>query len=88
MLSSSFDIGEFIDKVKGHSDQEIIYMADQEATQAERHLYKHCNADSCDTARSYVLLLKDIVMYMRHGIQTRSARMLDLTPLQAAGRDC
>jgi hypothetical protein len=41
MLSESFDISEFISKVKGQSELEIIHMADLEATEAERHLYKH-----------------------------------------------
>ena len=53
MLSSSFDISEFIDKVKGHSDQEIIYMADREATAAERYVHQHkCKSDSDRTIKA------------------------------------
>ena len=88
MLSSSFDISEFIRKVKGHSNQEIIYLADQEATAAERYLYKckRCRnaeeeADECTNLRQYTLLLKDFVLYMRHGVLTRSVRELDVSLL-------
>ncbi|MGD8833422.1 MAG: hypothetical protein PVI54_12260 [Desulfobacteraceae bacterium] len=78
MLSSSFNICEFIDKVKGHSDQEIIFMADQEATKAERHLYKNYPEKQLEYARSYVALLKDVILYMRHGIRTQAVRRIDL----------
>ena len=69
MLSSSFDICEFIENAKGHSEQEIICLADREATHAERHMYKFAKTQNCDTARGYAMLLKDIVLYMRHGIR-------------------
>lgn len=78
MLSSSFDIYEFIDKVKGHSGQEIIYLADQEATEAERHLYKKQPVETGEHASNYVMLLKDVVLYMRHGIQTQAVRQIEL----------
>lgn len=86
MLSSSFDICEFIDKVKDHSEQEIIYLADQEATEAERSLYKHGHKGNNEDARSYVMLLKDIVLYMRHGVQTHAVRQIDLANLDALVR--
>ena len=86
MLSTSFDISEFIRKVEGHSDQKIILLADQEATAAERYLDKHrqCssaerNAEDCINVREYVSLLKDFVLYIRHGILTRLVRELDVT---------
>ncbi len=88
MLSSSFDISEFIDKAKGHSGQEIIIMADREATAAERLAVKSCRGNTCDKAREYALLLKDVVLYMRHGILTHSARRLDLAQIQPCGRYC
>ena len=95
MLSSSFDISEFITKVKGHSDQEIIYLADQEATAAERYLYKHdkcrkqqSKVQNCDEVRNYAVLLKDFVLYMRHGILTHSIRQLDLALPETIQRQC
>ena len=88
MLSSSFDIHEFIEKAKGHSDQEIIYMADLEATEAERYLYKQPETTDDESANSYVTLLKDVVLYMRHGIRTHAVRQVDLQALKFEGKAC
>lgn len=88
MLSSSLDISEFINKVKGRSDQEIIYMADQEATAAERLYFKPGAGDQRVEARNYAILLKDVVLFMRHGILTHSARQFDLDQVKAAGKIC
>lgn len=95
MLSSSFDILEFIKKVKGHYDREIVYLADQEATAAERYLYKHTNSqrptsalDDCADVRYYIVLLKDFVLYMRYGILTQSVRQLDLALPDSIGGKC
>lgn len=92
MLSSSFDISEFIRKVEGRSSKEVIYLADQEATAAERYIYQHkkCrqthdDSDTCGDARKYAVLLKDFVQYMRYGVLTHSVRGLDLTPLGPRG---
>ena len=81
MLSASFDIYEFIDKVMGRSDQEIIYMADLEATAAERHFYKCSKNGNSENAGSYVALLKDVVLYVRHGVRTHAIRRIDLPRL-------
>lgn len=88
MLSSSFDIYEFIEKVKGHSGQEIIYLADQEATEAERHLFKQCPVENGEHASNYAMLLKDVVLYMRHGIQTHAVRQIDLACMDADAANC
>lgn len=79
MLSSSFDICEFIDKVKDHSKQEIVYLAHREATEAECHLYKDNLKENNEVARSYAIPLKDIVLYMRHGVRTRAVKQIDLS---------
>ena len=88
MLSESFDISEFISKVKGQSEKEIIYMADLEATAAERYLYKHKNGNQRESIKNYALLLKDFVLYMRYGVQTQSVRQIDPAELMAVGREC
>ena len=81
MISSSFDISEFISEVKGHSRQEIIFLADEEATAAERESYKpHLQKDR-RRMRNYAMEIKDIILYMRHGILTRALRALDLRGL-------
>lgn len=88
MLSSSFDICEFIDKVKGNNGQKVIYLADREATEAERLVYKKARTDSLDNARTYTALLKDIVLYMRYGIRTHAVRQIDGAQLDDLGEFC
>ncbi len=88
MLSSSFDISEFISKVKGHSSEEIIYLADQEATAADRISFRRDADETCQHARDYSLLLKDVILYMRHGILTHSARQLHLEQVESIDRPC
>lgn len=95
MLSSSFDISEFLQQVEGHSRQEMIYMADQEATETERYLYKHkkCRQDvsgteDCADARHYAVLLKDFVLYMRYGVLTHSVRNLGMALPASSEQTC
>jgi len=95
MISSSFDISEFIKNVKGRCDQEIVYLADQEATAAERYLCKHARnqrqtgtSDDCADVRYYVVLLKDFILYIRYGILTQSVRQLGMTLPDSFGEPC
>ncbi len=88
MLSESYDISEFISKVKGQSAHEIIYMADLEATEAERHLFKHKNGDDRESVKNYAKLIKDFVLYIRYGVQTHSVRQIDPMALETIGREC
>jgi hypothetical protein len=78
MLSNSFDFSEFIEKVRGHSYHDIICLADQEATEAERFIYKKCRQASCRDLRDYALTLKDFVTFMRYGVMTRKTRRHNL----------
>jgi hypothetical protein len=83
MFSSSLSISEFFKKAKGHSYQEIIQMADQEATAVERLYYKaHRDDTECDNIMQYAGCLKDFILYMRHGIKTKNICNLNLTPFQ------
>jgi predicted nucleotidyltransferase component of viral defense system len=82
MLSASFEFSEFIDKVKGRSYYDIIHLADQEATEAERFIYKKCRQASCCDVREYALTVKDFVLYMRYGVMTRKTRRHDMTPFE------
>lgn len=78
MLSSSFSIDEFMEKVKGHTFQEIIQTANQEATSAERIICKQCRQGGCDPIVGYACFLKDFILYMRYGVRTRRMRHLNL----------
>lgn len=81
MISKSFNISEFIAEVKGHSPQEIIFLADAEATAAERESYKTPIQKDQKQMRTYATEIKDIILYMRHGILTHTTRALDLRGL-------
>jgi len=82
MLSSSLSIAEFFEKAKGHSYQEIIHMADREATEVERLYYKSCRNDQCEDIIQYIKNLKDFILYMRHGVRTRRTRHFNLQPFK------
>ncbi len=78
MLSSSFNITEFIEKVKDHSFEEIIWMTDKEATEAERYLLKICLEGERAKVMSYAGCLKDFILFLRHGVRTRAVKHLPL----------
>ena len=81
MLSSSFSFAEFMEKMKGRSYQEIIWLTDQEATEAERCLCKASHqADSPgnDKIIHYAGCLKDLILYMRHGIKKGETKKVEM----------
>jgi hypothetical protein len=88
MFSSSLNISEFFDQIKGHSYQEIIQMTDREATAVERLYYK-TSQDKAEygNIERYAGCLKDFILYMRHGIKTRKLRDLNLTLFQQVRLD-
>lgn len=83
MLSSSFNITEFIEKVKDHSFEEIIWMTDKEATEAERYLLRICREGERDRVMSYAGCLKDLILFLRHGVRTSAMRHLSLEAFQS-----
>lgn len=81
MLSSSFNITEFMEKIKGHSYQEIIWLTDREATEAERCLCKAGHQEDShesDKIIRYAGCLKDLILYMRHGIRKGETKKLKM----------
>jgi hypothetical protein len=71
MISTSFDLKQFIEAVQDKDYYDIIYCADKEATEAERISYqkrKLPNLSQKD-CREYVNLLKGFILFMRHGIK-------------------
>ena len=87
MLSASFNIDEFMNKVKDQSFEEIIQSADQEATAAERIVYKRCCSDGCGPVAGYARNLKDLILYLRYGVRTRRMRRLNLAEFRQARWD-
>ena len=72
MISSSCSIREFADALQGKDYLEIIYIAEQEATEAERSLYRPKTAKSFrqNGGEKYANLLKDFIFYIRYGVKT------------------
>lgn len=78
MLSKRCDIQEFFEQIRNKAADEIIHLANVEATETERHLYRDCRRQDCLQARQYAVQLKDFILFMRHGVFTRSTRRLDI----------
>ncbi|MEJ2642977.1 MAG: hypothetical protein P8010_25790 [Desulfosarcinaceae bacterium] len=78
MLSANASLSEFIDQIADRPYDDIILLADREATAAQRQYYKqrttgHPNGEM----KTYALLLKDFMVYMRHGVASRALRSAD-----------
>jgi hypothetical protein len=79
MISSSFNFEQFADSVKEKDYFDVIYLADQEATQAWRisnknKLLKGADADLC---RSYQSRLKGLIHFMRYGVKPKNLNNQD-----------
>jgi hypothetical protein len=71
MISETYNISEFIDTIRQQPYLDIVYLAEKEATTAERHYYNSRFNDS-ETSRQYADQLKDFINFMRYGIRKRS----------------
>ncbi len=73
MISANCDIREFISNLENKDFYEMIYMLDQEATEAERQLFnpksKLCERQICGP--EYVANLKNLIFYLRYGARPR-----------------
>ena len=71
MISDRCDFNDFVLVAKGRDYQEIIYMAEREATEAERRFYHPRMADpeKMLCGRDYARCLKDFITFMRYGVK-------------------
>ena len=77
MISDKYSFAHFVDTVKGKDHLDIIYLAEQEATEAWRKS-KQLNGQAGNDIQnniSYQSKLLGLIDYMRHGLQSR-----DFTP--------
>lgn len=77
MLSANASLAEFVDRIAEQSYDDIILLADREATVAERRCLKQhiASVDGQNgQLKAYALLLKDFLIYMRHGVATSALR--------------
>lgn len=73
MISPSYKIIEFVDSILEKDYWDIIYLAEREATEAERHLYRPEFAKTAGQkgARHYVNVLKMLIFFLRNGVRPR-----------------
>ena len=78
MISTTYSFAHFVDAVKGKDHSDIIYLAEQEATEAWRQSVQKASGANSDIQvnLSYQTKLLGLVDYMRHGLQSR-----DFTPI-------
>ncbi len=71
MISINCDILEFLRTVEGKDDLKIIEMADREATEAERCLYRQgaTEAERSACGQAYANHLKNLIFFIRYGIR-------------------
>lgn len=90
MLTANARLVEFVDRVAKPPYDDIIILADREATAAERHCCKQRNAAAAakanDIMEAYALLLKDFLVFMRHGVATHALRSLGCRTLEQLPR--
>ncbi len=84
MISSNYDFARFIDAVKEKDHFDIIYLAEQEATEAWRKSAHKRFRDSPDMQinLSYQSKLLGLIDYMRHGLQSQEFTSDDRKLLQ------
>jgi hypothetical protein len=74
MISEDCRIDEFVEMVKGKTPWEVIVLANEEATWADRmflqsHGKSDCRADDC--GQQYSRSLKRLINYMRYTIKPK-----------------
>ena len=71
MISKANDIKEFIEAVKGKVCLDVIYLAEQEATEAERLYYRSRSKGEgvLLESKEYADLLKGFISYLRYTVK-------------------
>jgi hypothetical protein len=76
MISNNCSFSDFVATIKDKSYDDIIYLADQEATAAERLLYRRVAADDLKKicGQEYASILKDFIAFMRCDIRPKKSK--------------
>ena len=71
MISTRCDISDFVEAIENKDYLDIIYLADQEATAAERLYFKNGvdvnEKHKC--SRDYASALKNLISFLRYGVR-------------------
>ena len=72
MLSSALNIEEFIDAVKGEDFNNIIHLAELEATEAERLILRSRSGDEINDQNfeEYANTLKEFIYFLKYGVRS------------------
>jgi hypothetical protein len=75
MISSNCNFSDFVAAIKNEDYHDIIYLADREATAAERLLYRRGVADDekKKCGQRYASILKDLISYMRYNVRPKNS---------------
>lgn len=84
MISTTYSFAYFVDAVKDKDQLDIIYLAEQEATEAWRQSVQKESVVSKDIQinLSYQTKLLGLIDYMRHGLHSREFTPKDRQLLQ------
>ena len=71
MISTNCDFSHFVAAIKDKPYDDIIYLADQEATAAERLLFRNSadNNERKKCGQRYASILKKLIAYMRSNVR-------------------
>jgi len=74
MISQSCDFDEFLESVRDRDYLEVIYLADKEATEAERLKYRSRTRrlEPPEACAGYADALKGFIRFMRYGVKSPS----------------
>ena len=74
MISQSCDFDEFLESVRDRDYLEVIYLADKEATEAERLNYRSRTRRPAppEACAGYADVLKGFIRFMRYGVKSSS----------------
>ena len=88
MVSRTFDFSAFIHSIENRRFSEIVYLLEQEATSAERFLYKQKIPlnDASHPSVQYVLTLKKFLEFMRFNIKPVKSEKARYRKFQSALR--
>jgi hypothetical protein len=74
MISTNCDFSHFVAAIKNKPYDDIIYLADQEATAAKRLLIRHntANDERKKCGQRYAAILKKLIAYMRSNVKPQN----------------
>lgn len=89
MISQNCDFKMFIEAVKSKDHMEVIYLAEQEATEAERLSFQsHSNPEEIQKCgQEYSGLLKGLIQYLKYSIKPKLPEGHDYKSFFSSGDD-